>query len=380
VEDVERVLRFMTDNSGEEARASQEDMMIPKGNVRLIVITVICFAFVSLFISGCSTTKNLLGYLKFWEPKQELAQDNEARKVTTFVSQVRPAKGNSDAHYRLATYYQKQGRHQEAINELRKVISIDPQHAKAYNGLGVSYDNLKKFDEAQQLYRIAMVLAPEDDSICNNMGYSLALKGDYESAVEILKKGIALNPENAQLHNNLAIAYAGMSNYGLALEELQTTNNPAQSQLMLGQILQQNGRLDDAESYFATATLLDPSLEAKIPEKDRFIAKISRSIKQVEVKAISEKNQGSNLAKNVAKPTTPARTSSTDGSTVKTEKRVALQFDFMINRVKTRNRSYLQDHQNQYRQPTTRFISAPLPVRHAGGLSIQNRGTVTEWF
>jgi tetratricopeptide (TPR) repeat protein len=355
-------------------------MMIPKGNVRSIVITVICFAFVSSFIAGCTTTKNLLGYLKFWGPKQELAQDNETQKVTAFVSQVRPAKGNPDAHYRLATYYQKQGRHQEAINEFRKVISIDPQHAKAYNGLGVSYDNLKKFDEAQQAYHRAMTLAPEDDSICNNMGYSLALKGDYESAVEILEKGIVLNPSNAQLHNNLAIAYAGMSEYRLALEELQTTNNPAQSQLMLGQILQQNGRLDDAESYFATATLLDPSLEAKIPEKDRFIAKISRSMKQAEVKTTPEKSHSSSFAKNVAKNTTPTRTARNDRSMVKNEKHVALQFDFMMNRAKASNKSYQQGPQTQHEEPTSRFIHVLFPVRHAGGLPIRDRGTVTEWF
>lgn len=251
-----------------------------KTGLKSIALNIICFSCVAGMIAGCTSTKNFLGYLKFWGPKQEAAENGEAREVAVFSSQVRPVlKGNPDSHYLLAVHYQQRGRHHEAIEEFRKVVLIDPDHAKAYNGLGVSYDNLKEFDNARESYRTAIRLAPEQDYIYNNLGYSLALAGDYEAAAEILQKGIALNPNNEQMHNNLTMAYAGMGKNELALAELQRTKEPAPARLELAKIHQHQGRVEDAAAFFAEATSLDPSLKDQMKDKDRFVAEVSRSIK-----------------------------------------------------------------------------------------------------
>ena len=80
------------------------------------------------------------------------------KEIVQFFSKVRPQPGNPGSHYLLACYYQERGRHKEAIEEFKKVILINPDHIKAYNGMGVSYDLLEKFPEAVESYRTALRL------------------------------------------------------------------------------------------------------------------------------------------------------------------------------------------------------------------------------
>ena len=73
----------------------------------------------------------------------------------------------------------------------------------------------------------------------------------------------------------------GWGQNNLALAELERTKDPAPARFALAQIHQQQGRVEDAETFFAEATSLDPSLEQKIQDKDRFINRVSRSIKEI---------------------------------------------------------------------------------------------------
>jgi Tfp pilus assembly protein PilF len=62
--------------------------------------------FLPFFLTACTSEKNAF---------QE-----------KFSSQVRPARGNAEAHYQLACHYQDRNRHREALDEFRKVIAINP--------------------------------------------------------------------------------------------------------------------------------------------------------------------------------------------------------------------------------------------------------------
>jgi Flp pilus assembly protein TadD len=256
------------------------EVLMSKGRVGSLAGTIICGSLVILATSGCSTTKNLLGYLKFWDLKNSSSQagiegSNTEKAIASFSKQVRPVRGNADSHYRLALFYQQRGRHREAIDELNKTVLIDPEYFKAYNAMGVSYDNLREMDRARQAYQKAINLAPKEDFIYNNLGYSYILSADFETAKEVLIKGLELDPHNDQLHNNLAMAHAGMENYDHALKELNQTSSPAGALLTLGRIVKEGGHPSQAEPFFEAAAAIDPSLEQKVVQGDRSVAKVS---------------------------------------------------------------------------------------------------------
>jgi Flp pilus assembly protein TadD len=354
-------------------------MMTIKGNVKLTIIMLIGFAFIFSFTTGCTSTKNLLGYFKFWGPKKELAQEQEAGKIKSLMSRVRPARGNPDSHYLLATHYQQRGRHRDAVEEFRKVVLIDPHHVKAYNGMGVSYDNLREFEKAQESYRTALSLAPAEDYLYNNLGYSLALKGEYAEAVEVLEKSVGLNPENEQIHNNLAMAYAGLGNSHRALAELERTEDPAHARFTLAQILQQQGRLEDAETFFTVAASLDPSLARKMPEKDRFIAKVSKSLKESrQAGAGQRKDQPAKMVKKA-----PARSPITIVATKREVPRraEALEPDFLVNKVvRVSSKGYQDGSQKKPEAPASELMRNLFPIRYAAGSVTQDSLAGKQWF
>lgn len=185
---------------------------------------LIVTAVILVFLTGCSTTQSIFGWLPLSDySNKETGLSN--KDITSFGVSIRPARGNPDSHYLLAKYYQERGRHKEAIEELEKTISIDLAYVKAYNRMGVSYDKLGNFPRAVAYYKNALALNPELDYVLNNLGYSYILQGRYDEAVKLLKKAVNLNSRNKLYHNNLGLAYAKDYKFEKAIKEFKLTAN-----------------------------------------------------------------------------------------------------------------------------------------------------------
>ena len=166
------------------------------------------FIFLSLFIiSGCATMNNWFSFLSDSDNLKTAEQIDE-KDFNKFMTTVKPVKGNAENQYKLARHFQKQNRHEIAVEELFKVLEIDPNSFNAYNALGVSYDFLKQHDSAIDAYKAALKINPELDYVHNNIGYSNLLKGDLKAAIKAFEKAIAINAYNKTYQNNLALAHA----------------------------------------------------------------------------------------------------------------------------------------------------------------------------
>jgi len=79
---------------------------------------------------------------------------------------------------------------------LKKLISLQPDHAHAYNALGYSLaDRNLRLPEAQALLEKALQLAPDDPFIIDSMGWLLYRTGDHRQALEYLRKAYAARPD-----------------------------------------------------------------------------------------------------------------------------------------------------------------------------------------
>jgi Flp pilus assembly protein TadD/cell division septation protein DedD len=173
---------------------------------------------------------------------------------------MRAHPGNPDSHYLLACHYQVRGRHKEAVEEFKKVLLIDPNYIRAYNGMGVSYDLLGEFTAAIEYYNEALKLDPNLDYVYNNLGYSYLLKGNLEDSIAVLKKAVSLNDRYPRFHNNLGLAYGERGDYDLALAEFKLANDEAKAHHNMAQLYFKKGLYDKAKSHYAIALKLDPSL------------------------------------------------------------------------------------------------------------------------
>ena len=237
---------------GREPESAMNHKM--KKTIWLVLIS----ALLLLYLAGCSTVKNMIGWVNPWNSDKTKA-GLASKDITQFVSNVRSNGGNPDSHYLLACYYQERGNHREALKEFDKVLIIDPNYVKAYNGMGVSYDLLGDFSRAIESYKSALKLNPDLDYVQNNLGYSYLLQGNPDEAMTAFEKAIALNDRDGRFHNNLGLAYAEKGLFNLALTEFKKAGDEAMAYYNMAQICLKKGLYDEAKSHYAMALNLNPS-------------------------------------------------------------------------------------------------------------------------
>ncbi len=133
--------------------------------------------------------------------------------------------------------------HSQARTLFERAITLDPQYAGAYVGLGRidlsaaalgwTADPEAALQRAEELARKAISLDEFNPAAHVLLGRAYARMGEYERAVEALKRAVALNPSEPD-------SYAG-----------------------LGDALLWNGDVDGAVKSLETATAIDPRLSAE---------------------------------------------------------------------------------------------------------------------
>jgi tetratricopeptide (TPR) repeat protein len=218
-----------------------------KKNYRFYKYAVI-FLSVTVVLVGCNSKENFVKA----DPHsyhQGTGGDIHYENVNKFLSSIKKVDGEVEAKYRMARYFQKKKRHKIAIAELKEVILMDPFFVKAYNALGVSYDQLWDYKNAIHFYKLAIKMNPDLDYVHNNLGFAYLLSGDYDRAIEAFHKAIALNEHNNRFHNNLGFAYAKKGEYELALAQFKLTGDESSANYKLGQILYKEGKSEIARKY-----------------------------------------------------------------------------------------------------------------------------------
>ena len=80
--------------------------------------------------------------------------------------------------------------------DLRSIISRDPQHAEALNALGYTLaDRTERYQEALDLVERALALDPDSFHIIDSMGWVLYRLGRNEEAAEFLRRSYEMEPD-----------------------------------------------------------------------------------------------------------------------------------------------------------------------------------------
>ena len=217
------------------------------------VCLILLFGF-STFYAGCSYLRGMSGNMG-----QSLKSESGGSSIAEFFAGIRPAKGNPESHYLLACYYQDRGKNREAIEEFKKVLAIDPEHVKAINGLGVSFDLLGENALANEFYKMALAKNGNLDYVKNNLGYSLILQKKVGEAIPALKEAVALNDRESLFHNNLGLAYARSGQFDMALKEFSSGGNEAKAHFNVAEVYFEKDLYREAQSHYAQALKLNPS-------------------------------------------------------------------------------------------------------------------------
>ena len=126
---------------------------------------------------------------------------------------------NLGANFLLGTAYERTGRHEQAVEQLRRVLAIEPDFHAALNYLGYIYaERGENLEEALALVRRAVSLEPDNGAYVDSLGWAYYRLGRFEQARGYLERAARLEPGDATLQEHLGDVYVALGQMEKARE------------------------------------------------------------------------------------------------------------------------------------------------------------------
>ena len=172
------------------------------------------------------------------------------------ILEVQPE--HTPALYGLYAIAQRQGKEQEAMDLLNRVLEIEPDNIRAWFGLGTLHQTRDRLSSAEKAYRQALSYQPEPNiamAIYHNLGYALQQQGKLDEAISYYQKARELRPDSIEAE----VLWADALNMQGKLSPEQQLHYAAINN-ELGHKRRQANDLSVATEYYQQAIALNPNL------------------------------------------------------------------------------------------------------------------------
>lgn len=143
----------------------------------------------------------------------------------------------------------------QALNELKAALELDPDNMATHANLVTIYGKLGKLELAQFHYHEALKQQPDWPQAHYAYGLAMNQRQQYKAAAEALVKAVANSPHFAAAHTQLGIAltHAGQTDRAEQHYRSAIENEPEQFQanLLLGGLLARAGKREESVHYLA---------------------------------------------------------------------------------------------------------------------------------
>ena len=198
-----------------------------KDQIKKALKAVVILSLLAVLVCGCQSLKN---WFRGDPGPNFLLADSQLSHgdIQQFYESVKPRKnGNTEQLFKIAGHLKRSGKHLAAIETLKDILSIDPTNTRAYNDMGISYDQIGEYRAAAGCYHRALKIDSNLDYVYNNLGYSYLTQGKLSAAIGAFSHAIQLNPDNPRYHNNLGLAYGKKGVYERAGEAFKLAGGDA---------------------------------------------------------------------------------------------------------------------------------------------------------
>jgi serine/threonine-protein kinase len=150
------------------------------------------------------------------------------------------------------------------VEVLDRVRQAYPGDFWANYGLAFSlqYGRPPRIEEAIRYHTAALALRPHNPAECVNLGNALGTRGDPDGAIRAYREALDGHPDYAAAHERLGLALEQKGDADGAIAELRQTvrlRNHVPDQVMLGNMLAREGRLDEAITSYRRASASEPN-------------------------------------------------------------------------------------------------------------------------
>ena len=156
-----------------------------------------------------------------------LRRNEYDKAAAAFQRVIELAPEGYGAYVNLGATYSDMGRYSDAIDPLKKSISIRPSYA-AYDNLGTAYIGLEEFADAASAYEEAVKLNPQQHVTWGNLGDARKYLGQktqaasaYRKAEDLAGEDLKVNPRDPDVLSSLAVYSSNLGDREHALHYLQ---------------------------------------------------------------------------------------------------------------------------------------------------------------
>jgi tetratricopeptide (TPR) repeat protein len=153
------------------------------------------------------------------KPPQEDSNFTEAIEAFEYCIKYAPPAEDKLAYTLWGNALSDLKRPEEAIEQFKKAIALDPNYAYAYNNWGSALSALKRPEEAIELFKKAVTLDPNYAYAYNNWGNALYTLKRPAEAIEQFQKAVSLDPNDAVAYNNWGNALYTLKRPAEAIEQ-----------------------------------------------------------------------------------------------------------------------------------------------------------------
>lgn len=180
----------------------------------------------------------------------------------SYSMKARPQTESVGVLQRQAVSLHEQGRHNDSLAAVRKILEKEPENVDALAFAGGLLANLGDYERGAGLLQRALALNPKHFDAANNLGGVLAHTGDLDGAINAFQQALKLRPGSGDARNNLdhvrEVRDTLDGRVAEARAQIERDPTAARPRMILGTMLIERGRVQEALAAFLTAVRLDP--------------------------------------------------------------------------------------------------------------------------
>jgi tetratricopeptide (TPR) repeat protein len=151
----------------------------------------------------------------------------------------------------------------EAMEQFREAVRVDPDYHAAWNNLGASLYRKEQYAEALTYVQMSIRIDPNYAPAHHNQGMLLEKLGQSNNAILSYQQALAIKPDNAESHNSLAISLNSVGRRTEAMhhfqEAIRLKPTYAVAQYNFGRALSFAQQPRKAVTYFQNAIRINPN-------------------------------------------------------------------------------------------------------------------------
>jgi tetratricopeptide (TPR) repeat protein len=175
-----------------------------------------------------------------------------------------PPRAQAFSHFLAATVYERKGQAEQAVEEMRHAVDLDPESTSLTIRLIRSYVRNQNFENARLVAERAVAHSPKDANLWVILGGIYHQLNQDEKAVESFQKAIAVDPQNVLGYGMLVSVEESANDYVAAIDIYQRlaelTPNAAAVHYNLGVSLVRINDTQGARAALERALELKPDL------------------------------------------------------------------------------------------------------------------------